>query len=51
MSVASLNPASPPPFVNEPYADFSQPRNRAAMEACYARCQPGSCGSLPSGLG
>lgn len=37
MPVASLNLASLPAFRNEPYADFSRPENRAAMEAALAQ--------------
>ncbi len=37
MSVASLNLAAIPPFRNEPYADFSRPENRTAMEAAQAQ--------------
>ena len=37
MSVASLNLASLPGFANEPYADFSRPESRAAMEAALAQ--------------
>jgi 1-pyrroline-5-carboxylate dehydrogenase len=37
MSVASLNIAALPEFRNEPYADFSLPENRQAMEAALAQ--------------
>jgi 1-pyrroline-5-carboxylate dehydrogenase len=37
MPVASLNIAALPEFRNEPYADFSQPENRQAMEDALAQ--------------
>src|SRR5258707_6275246 len=37
MSAAALDVFALPAFRNEPYTDFSQPRNSAAMEAALAK--------------
>src|SRR4051794_39341483 len=47
MSVASLNLTSLPPFRNEPYADFSRPENRDAMQAALAKVRAESGKEYP----